>query len=74
MKPKRKRSKLLYYCVVMPTRHMSVTMGAVYGCTTKPAEAKRRLERAIDRGMKSLRIDTTFHPPKGSSKWLPPTN
>lgn len=71
---KRRRSKPIYYCVVMPTRSMSVTMGAVYGCSTKPEVAKKRLERAIDRGAKNLRIDTTFHPPKDYGKWLPPTD
>lgn len=49
-------------------------MGAVYGCSTKPAVAQKRLERAIDRGAKNLRIDTTFHPPRGYGKWLPPTD
>lgn len=58
----------------MPTRHASYSMGAVYGCSTKQTVAKAHLERAIDRGMKSLRIDTTFSPPKGYGKWLPPAH
>ncbi len=71
---KRRRSKRIYYCVVMPTRHMSVTMGAVYGCSTKREVAQAHLERAIDRGARSFRIDTTFNPPKGYSKWLHPAH
>lgn len=49
-------------------------MGAIYGCSTKPEVANKHLERAIDRGAKNLRIDTTFNPPRGYAKWLPPTD
>lgn len=71
---RKRRSKRVYYCVVMPTRHARFSMGAVYGCSTKPEVAKAHLERAIDRGATRLRIDTTFSPPKGYGKWLPPTH
>lgn len=74
MKKRRKRSKPIYYCVVLPTRNAKFSMGAVFGCSTKPKVARQRLERGINRGMKGLRIDTTFHPPKGYAKWLPPTH